>query len=151
MKLLAGIALAGVLATQGASSVVAGWTIGDPPSPTDNGSTTVVQIRKTAPGVEVTYVAFAGSEGGTISVDFAARAKCRDQWFGARFTFDDPEVKDEVDVRGQIHEAFGKYIAKCGAPATPEGDVMRGFSEAFAAVEKRIAEVGDKPFDGNAM
>lgn len=121
-----------------------GWTLGDPATPTDNGSATVVQLSKTAPGVTITWVAFAAGEGGSVSVDFAAIRTCRDQWFGARLTFDDPAVKPEATVRAQIHESFESFRKECGAPPVAETAVMAGFGEAFAAAEKQVADAAAK-------
>lgn len=121
--------------------VVAGWTLGDPPSPTDNGSRTVGQISKTASGVTITYVAFdsADGDGGSIATDFAATTTCRDQWYGARLTFDDPALAPEAAVRSEVHDAFVKYAQKCGAPPIGESTLMQGFGDAFHALGLRAA------------
>lgn len=136
------IAAVSLIASAGAERpgrVSGGWTLGKPAVPTDNGSATVVQLGKTAAGVTVTYVAFAASEGGTTAVDFVATKRCRDQWFGARVSFDDPSVAHEAAVRGEIHEAFVKFRAKCGAPPIAETTLMTGFGPAFAAADKQAA------------
>jgi hypothetical protein len=135
MALLASLGVAAM--AQGRSEVVAGWTLADPATAVDNGSNTVAQISKTASGVTVTYVTFAKGEGGSVSTDFPATKSCRDQWFGARLIFDDPAVKPADVVRREIHDAFLKFAAKCGAAPVTEAALMAGFGEAFAAANAR--------------
>ena len=140
--LLPGVASAmpGVAAAQNRAEQIAGWVLFDTGGKPGDDSDRAVSLSRSVPGVDLIYRPSESNAGASIQVKFSG---CAGLNLSSGFGFDDPPADREKQVRGQIHEAFADFARSCPSRPGGEATLMAGFAQAFAAVDKLMA---DRPF-----
>lgn len=142
----AGLALsvAGAVAgtAQDSAVQVDGWNLADVGHQPGDDSNRLVSIEKVIPEVDMIYRPGEHNVSGSIQAEFSVKG-CSRLSLNSGFELPDPPG-DRVGVaRKEIHAAFVDLAKGCKT-ARPglEAELMTGFTEAFAAVDKLMT---DKP------
>ncbi|MDO7841181.1 hypothetical protein [Sphingomonas immobilis] len=125
------------------SRTVAGWTLADAGGkPGDDGDRSL-SIDRTTDAAEVRYTPNGRSpENGIVAVFVASFPGCTGGNTAMGVNFDGAAAREKA-VRDTVHTVFAGYAKTCKLPADTEIGTMKGFTEAFAAVEKQLH---DHPF-----
>ena len=125
------------------SRVVAGWTLADTGGKPGHDDDRSLSIDRTADAAEIRYTPNGRSpENGIVAVFVASFPGCNGGNTALGVNFDGAASREKA-VRDTVHGVFADYAKTCKLPAGTEDAMMKGFTEAFAAVEKQLQ---DHPF-----
>ena len=137
------LSCAAMAIAQDSSTIIAGWSLADVGHKPGDDSDRLVSIEKVLPEIDLIYRPSESNTGGSIQAEFKPEGKCAGLSLSSGFDFDAPPADRATQVRKKVHDAFVDFLNSCPA-AKPdvETELMTGFGEAFAAVNKLMI---DKP------
>jgi hypothetical protein len=125
------------------SRTVAGWTLADKGGKPGDDADRSLSIDRTTDDAEIRYTPNGRSPGnGIVAVFVASFPGCTGGNTAIGVNFDGGAAREKA-VRDTVHGIFADYAKSCKLPAGAEDATMKGFSEAFIAVEKQLH---DHPF-----
>ena len=141
--LLLGMGLAVSVASMAQDSAVQvdGWNLADVGHKPGDDSNRLVSIEKVTPQVDMIYRPGKRNVSGSIQAVFSVKG-CSRLTLNSGFDLPDPPRDRAAVVRKDMHAAFTDFAKTCRLKVELETEVMTGFAEAFAAVDKLMT---DKP------
>jgi hypothetical protein len=147
LLLSAAIALAGAMAfvglghAQDSAVQIDGWNLADVGHKPGDDSNRLVSIEKVTPQVDMIYRPGERNVSGSIQAVFSVKG-CSRLTLNSGFDLPNPPGDRAAVVRKEMHAAFTDFAKTCRLKVELETEVMTGFAEAFAAVDKLMT---DKP------
>jgi hypothetical protein len=132
--------LPSVSAAQDYVAEVSGWKMSDVGHKPNDDSERSVLIEKNLPGVSLVYGPNGKGNGGSLKAIFPASKGCRGLEFSAAFDFEIAKAAPATEVRNEINAVFATFRARCPGKAISAVELLNGFDDAFAAVQRRVAE-----------
>ena len=134
---------AAIALAQDSSTIIAGWSLADVGHKPGDDSDRLVSIEKVIPEIDLIYRPSESNTGGSIQAEFKPQGRCAGLSLSSGFDFDAAPADRATQVRKEVHDAFVDFTKNCPT-AKPgiEAELMVGFGEAFAAVNKLMI---DKP------
>lgn len=141
--LLLGTGLAVSVASMAQDSAVQieGWNLADVGHRLGDDSNRLVSIEKVTPQVDMIYRPGERNVSGSIQAQISVKG-CSRMSVNAGFDLPDPPGDRAAVVRKEMHTAFTDFAKSCKIKVELESEVMTGFAEAFAAVDRLMT---DKP------
>ncbi|MEO8375984.1 MAG: hypothetical protein ABI471_12205 [Sphingomonas bacterium] len=141
--LLLGTGLAVSVATMAQDSAIQidGWNLADVGHKPGDDSNRLVSIEKVTPQVDMIYRPGERNVSGSIQAEISVKG-CSRMSVNAGFDLPDPPGDRAAVVRKEMHTAFTDFAKSCKIKVELETEVMTGFAEAFAAVDRLMT---DKP------
>ena len=141
--LLLGTGLAVSVASMAQDSAVQieGWNLADVGHKPGDDSNRLVSIEKVTPQVDMIYRPGKRNVSGSIQAVFSVKG-CSRLTLSSDFYLPNPPGDRAAVVRKEMHAAFTDFPKTCRLKVELETEVMTGFAEAFAAVDKLMT---DKP------
>ena len=141
--LLLGTGLAVSVASMAQDSAVQieGWNLADVGHKPGDDSNRLVSIEKVTPQVDMIYRPGKRNVSGSIQAVFSVKG-CSRLTLNSDFYLPNPPGDRAAVVRKEMHAAFTDFPKTCRLKVELETEVMTGFAEAFAAVDKLMT---DKP------
>ena len=141
--LMLGTGLAVSVASRAQDSAVQidGWNLADVGHKPGDDSNRLVSIEKVTPQVDMIYRPGERNGSGTIQAEFNVKG-CSRMSVNSGFDLPDPPGDRAAVARKDMHTAFTDFARSCKIKVELETEVMAGFAEAFAAVDKLMT---DKP------
>ena len=155
--LLLGVGLAVSVASVAQDSAVQvdGWNLADVGHKPGDDSNRLVSIEKVTPQVDMIYRPGEHNVSGSIQAVFSVKG-CSKLSLDSGFDLPDPPADRAGVVRKEMHTAFTDFAKSCKIKVELEADVMTGFAEAFAAVDRLMTDKPNvyppaPPEDGNSQ
>jgi len=151
--LLLGTGLVSVASMAQDSAVqIDGWNLADVGHKPGDDSNRLVSIEKVTPQVDMIYRPGERNVSGSIQAVFSVKGCSK---LSLDSGFDLPADRAAV-VRKEMHAAFTDFAKSCKLKVELETEVMTGFAQAFAAVDKLMADKPNvyppaPPEDGNSQ
>ena len=136
-----GIAVSVAGRAQDSAVQVDGWNLADVGHKPGDDSNRLVSIEKVTPQVDMIYRPGEHNVSGSIQAEFNVKG-CSRLSLSAGFDLPDPPGDRAAVARKEMHAAFTDFAKSCKLKVELETEVMTGFAEAFAAVDKLMT---DKP------
>ncbi|MEP7004332.1 MAG: hypothetical protein ABI810_00010 [Sphingomonas bacterium] len=155
--LLLGTGLAVSVATMAQDSAIQidGWNLADVGHKPGDDSNRLVSIEKVTPQVDMIYRPGERNVSGSIQAEISVKG-CSRMSVNAGFDLPDPPGDRAAVVRKEMHTAFTDFAKSCKIKVELETEVMTGFAEAFAAVDRLMTDKPSvyppaPPEDGNSQ
>ena len=159
--LLLGAGLAVSVAASDAGSAqdsavqIDGWNLADVGHKPGDDSNRLVSIEKVTPQVDMIYRPGEHNVSGSIQAEINVKG-CSRMSVNSGFDLPDPPGDRAAVARKEMHTAFTDFAKTCKVKAELETEVMAGFTEAFAAVDKLMTDKPNvyppaPPEDGNSQ
>ena len=150
-----GLAVSVASLAQDSAVQVDGWNLADVGHKPGDDSNRLVSIEKVTPQVDMIYRPGEHNVSGSIQAEFNVKG-CSRMSVNSGFDLPDPPGDRAAVVRKEMHAAFTDFTKSCKLKVNLEPEVMAGFAEAFAAVDKLMTEKPNvyppaPPEDGNSQ
>ena len=136
-----GLAVSGASMAQDSAVQIEGWNLADVGHKPSDDSNRLVSIEKVTPQVDMIYRPGKRNVSGSIQAVFSVKG-CSRLSLNSDFYLPNPPGDRAAVVRKEMHAAFTDFAKTCRLKVELETEVMTGFAEAFAAVDKLMT---DKP------
>ena len=132
-----------------------GWNLADVGHKLGDDSNRLVSIEKVTPQVDMIYRPGEHNVSGSIQAVFNVKG-CSKMSLSSGFDLPDPPGDRVGAARKEMHAAFTDFAKSCKIKVELETEVMAGFAEAFAAVDKLMSDKPNvypsgPPEDGNSQ
>ena len=136
-----GLAVSVASMAQDSAVQIDGWNLADVGRKPGDDSNRLVSIEKVTPQVDMIYRPGKRNVSGSIQAVFSVKG-CSRLTLNSGFDLPNPPGDRAAVVRKEMHAAFTDFAKTCRLKVELETEVMTGFAEAFAAVDKLMT---DKP------
>ena len=137
----AGLAVSVASMAQDGAVQIDGWNLADVGHKPGDDSNRLVSIEKVTPQVDMIYRPGEHNVSGSIQAEFSVKG-CSRMSLNSGFDLPNPPGDRAAVVRKEMHTAFTDFAKSCKIKVELETEVMTGFADAFAAVDRLMT---DKP------
>jgi hypothetical protein len=150
-------AFVGLGHAQDSAVQISGWNMADVGHKPGDDSDRLVSIEKVLPEIDMIYRPGEHNVSGSIQAEFSVKG-CSRLSLSSGFELPDPPADRAAVARKEMHTAFTDFAKSCKVKpvAEMEAELMTGFAEAFAAVDKLMTDKPNvyppaPPEDGNSQ